>query len=48
LPNYIAEVEKIPYDVAVQKIAKYVKTIKSYLIQGETITFNNIGELVLN
>jgi len=48
LPNYIAEVEKIPYEVAVQKIAKYVKTIKSYLIQGETITFNNIGELVLN
>ncbi len=48
LSNYIAEVEKIPYEVAVQKIAKYVKTIKSYLIQGETITFNNIGELVLN
>lgn len=48
LPNYIAEVEKVPYEVAVQKIAKYVKTIKSYLIQGETITFHNIGELVLN
>jgi hypothetical protein len=48
LPNYIAEVEKIPYEAAVQKIAKYVKTIKSYLIQGETITFHNIGELVLN
>lgn len=48
LPNYIAEVEKIPYEVAVQKISKYVKTIKSYLIQGETITFHNIGELVLN
>jgi len=48
LPNYIAEVEKIPYEVAVQKIAKHVKNIKSYLIQGETITFNNIGELVLN
>jgi len=48
LPNYIAEVEKIPYEVAVQKIAKHVKNIKSYLIQGETITFSNIGELVLN
>lgn len=48
LPNYIAEVEKIPYEVAVHKIAKYVKSIKAYLIQGETITFNNIGELVLN
>jgi len=48
LSNYIAEVEKIPYDVALQKVAKYVKSIKSYLIQGETITFSNIGELVLN
>ncbi|RIA08260.1 sporulation related protein [Flavobacteriaceae bacterium MAR_2010_72] len=48
LPSYIAEIEKIPYEVAVQKVIKYVKTIKSYLIQGETITFNNIGELVLN
>lgn len=48
LPNYMAEVEKIPYEVAIHKIAKYVKTMKSYLIQGETITFNNIGELVLN
>jgi hypothetical protein len=48
LPNYIAEVEKIPYEVAVQKIAKYVKSIKSYLIQGETITFNSIGTLILN
>ena len=48
LPNYMAEVEKIPYEVALHKIAKYVKTMKSYLIQGETITFNNIGELVLN
>jgi len=48
LPNYIAEIEKIPYEAAVQKVSKYVKTIKSYLVQGETITFNNIGELVLN
>jgi len=48
LPNYMAEVEKIPYEVAIHKIAKYVKTMKSYLIQGEAITFNNIGELVLN
>lgn len=48
LPNYMAEVEKIPYEVAIHKIGKYVKTMKSYLIQGETITFNNIGELVLN
>lgn len=48
LANYIAEVEKIPYQVATQKIAKQVKAIKSYLIEGETITFQNIGDLILN
>ncbi|TXD83914.1 SPOR domain-containing protein [Subsaximicrobium wynnwilliamsii] len=48
LANYIAEVEKIPYQVAVEKIAKKIKTIKSYLTQGETIALNNIGDLTLN
>ena len=48
LANYIAEVNKIPYLVAVEKIAKHVKSIKSYLVGGETITFQNIGELLLN
>ncbi|MFT5847170.1 MAG: hypothetical protein ACJARX_001210 [Psychroserpens sp.] len=48
LANYIAEVEKIPYIVAVEKIAKQVKSIKSYLIEGETIELNNIGDLLLN
>jgi len=48
LANYIAEIEKVPYTVAVEKIAKQVKAIKSYLIEGETIALHNIGDLILN
>ena len=48
LTSYIAEIEKIPYEAALQKINKHVKSIKSYLIQGETLTFQNIGDLLLN
>ncbi|WP_426431816.1 SPOR domain-containing protein [Winogradskyella sp. HB-48] len=48
LANYIAEVEKVPYATANDKISKQVKAIKSYLVEGETIQFENIGELVLN
>ncbi|WP_282042297.1 SPOR domain-containing protein [Winogradskyella flava] len=48
LTNYIAEVEKIPYTTANNKISKQVKAIKSYLIEGETIQFENIGEFTLN
>ncbi|MFK7781184.1 SPOR domain-containing protein [Psychroserpens sp.] len=48
LANYIADVEKVPYEVAVEKVAKHVKSIKSYLVEGETIAFQNIGELLLN
>jgi hypothetical protein len=48
LANYIADVEKIPFEVANKKIAKRVKILKSYLIQGETLTFKNIGEIVFN
>lgn len=48
LANYIAEVEKVPYLVAVEKVAKHVKSIKSYLIEGKTIELNNIGDLLLN
>ncbi|MDG5491152.1 SPOR domain-containing protein [Psychroserpens sp. SPM9] len=48
LANYIAEIEKVPYPVAVEKIAKQVKAIKSYLIEGETIALQNIGDLILN
>lgn len=48
LSSYIAEVEKLPYEVAVQKLEKHVKALKSYLVQGETLAFHNIGEMVLN
>jgi hypothetical protein len=48
LANYIAEVEKIPYAEATNKISKQIKSIKSYLVEGETIQFENIGELILN
>ncbi|MBC3758445.1 SPOR domain-containing protein [Hyunsoonleella sp. SJ7] len=48
LARYIADVEKIPFEVATKKIKKRVKALKSYLTQGETITFNNIGEIIFN
>ena len=31
-----------------EKIAKQVRSIKSYLVEGETISLQNIGELLLN
>ncbi|MFB9055214.1 SPOR domain-containing protein [Mariniflexile ostreae] len=48
LAHYIADVEKIPFEVALEKIQKRVQIIKGFLAQGETITFTNIGDLVLN
>lgn len=48
LARYIADVEKIPFETATQSIGKRVKTLKSYLVQGETLTFENIGDLSLN
>ncbi|MFG6685395.1 SPOR domain-containing protein [Mariniflexile sp. HNIBRBA6329] len=48
LAHYIADVEKIPFEVANEKIAKRVNSIKSYLTQGETITFKNIGDITFN
>lgn len=48
LANYIASVEKIPFETALQKIAKKVKTLQSYLEQGEILSFKNIGDLSLN
>lgn len=48
LAHYIADVEKIPFEVATDKIAKRVHAIKSYLTQGETITFKNIGDITFN
>ncbi|MFV0566616.1 MAG: SPOR domain-containing protein [Flavobacteriaceae bacterium] len=48
LANYIADVEKIPFEAANKKIAKRVAALKSKLVQGETILLKNIGELSLN
>ncbi|MBU3820698.1 SPOR domain-containing protein [Flavobacteriaceae bacterium XHP0103] len=48
LAHYIADVEKIPFEVASSKIEKRVNSLKSFLTQGETVVFENIGELVLN
>ena len=48
LAHYIADVEKIPFEAASSKIEKRVKSLKSFLTQGETVVFENIGELVLN
>ena len=48
LASYIADAEKIPYEVAVQKISKQVKSIKSFLNDGETLSFSTIGDLILN
>jgi hypothetical protein len=48
LAHYIADVEKIPFEVATEKIAKRVKTLKSNLTEGETLSLKNIGELKLN
>jgi nucleoid DNA-binding protein len=48
LAHYIADVEKIPYEEASKRIQKRVKYLKSYLIEGETVDFHNIGNLSLN
>lgn len=48
LAHYIADVEKIPFEIANKKIEKRVKILKSYLTQGETLTFKNIGEITFN
>jgi len=48
LARYIADVEKIPFEIASQKISKRVKSLKSHLTEGETISLENIGELKLN
>jgi nucleoid DNA-binding protein len=48
LANYIAETEKIPYTTVIGHIEKHVKRMKAYLLEGETIHFKHIGDLVLN
>ena len=47
LTSYIANIEKIPFETASKKIRKKTKSLKSYLAQGETLTFRNIGDVSL-
>ena len=48
LAHYVSDLEKITYNEASNKIATCVKNLKSYLTHGETVSFNNIGELKFN
>lgn len=48
LIRYIADTEKIPFESASKKIAKQVKSLKTYLNEGDTLKLENIGELHLN
>ncbi|MGE5942920.1 MAG: SPOR domain-containing protein, partial [Flavobacteriales bacterium] len=48
LAHYISDVEKIPFETAIQKIQTRVKGLKENLAQGKTISFPNIGDLEFN
>ena len=48
LAHYIADIEKIPFETANKKIAKRVRILKSFLTQGETLTFKNVGDIIFN
>ena len=48
LAHYIADVEKIPFEIALDKIKKRVVSIKSQLVEKENISLENIGQLALN
>ncbi len=48
IAHYVADVEKIPFEIASEKIQKRVRLLKTLLTQGETITFNNIGDIKFN
>ncbi|MCL5127068.1 MULTISPECIES: SPOR domain-containing protein [unclassified Algibacter] len=48
LAHYIADVEKISFEVANKKIATHVKTLKESLTEGQILTFKNIGDIVFS
>jgi HEAT repeat protein len=48
LARYIADVEQIPFKAATAKINKQVQRFKATLIEGETLYFEGIGELVFD
>ena len=48
LANYVADIEKIPFGIAAKKIQNRVSALKAYLTEGETLSFDTIGDLMLN
>ena len=48
LTNYVADIEKIPFATASKKIQKRVSALKSFLTEGETLSLDTIGDLMLN
>lgn len=48
LANYIASVEKCSYEIALGKIRKNTAKISNTLLQGERVSFENIGQFFLN
>ena len=48
LANYIASVEKCSYELALGKIRKNTAKISNTLLQGERVSFENIGQFFLN
>lgn len=46
LAHYIADVEKISFEIANKKIAESVTALKHNLSEGETVTLKNIGDIV--
>ncbi|MHA7942513.1 HU domain-containing protein [Formosa sp. 3Alg 14/1] len=48
LAHYIADVEKIPFEIALDKIKNRIGSIKSQLVEKESVSLQNIGKLALN
>lgn len=48
LIHYIADVEKIPFEVAKAQVINRVTLLRSHLAQGKTLNFKNIGNIVFN
>lgn len=48
LANYIAKTAQIPHEEANKRIASYVRYLFDRLHKGETVTLQNIGQIVFN
>lgn len=47
LANYIAEVEKLSYDAAIERINQFVQDLEAVLEENRLINFENIGSFTL-